>query len=492
MLYIRMFLVMIVSLFTQRVMLQALGIVDYGVYQVVGGFVMMFSIVSSTLSASISRFITFCLGKGDLDELKRVFSTSLSIQFIISLICVLLLETIGLWFINTHLNISDERMSAANWVYQFSICSFVLGLINVPYNASIIAHEKMSAFAAISILETFAKLGIAYAVLLSGFDHLVLYALFLMILSLIVRCIYIFYCRYSFEECAYSWSIDKTLFQKMLGFSGWNFIGSSAGILRDQGVNVLLNIFCGPVVNAARGIANQVNLAVSSFVNSFMTAINPQITKSYANGENEDSFRLVLYGSRFSFFLILLIGIPLCIESKIILDLWLVKYPEYSISFTRLIIFYTLLLSLSFPLITLMLATGNIQRYQIIVGGIQLLNLPLCYIVLKVGLDVRMTYLIMILLEVVSLCARLLMLKSMVDFPLMRFTRDVIFRVMAVLTVALIPPLIIAYSVEESIIRLIIVTFTSFISTSVVVYFIGCRSNERRVVVKKIQSILHR
>ena len=295
-LYVRMLFMMIVSLYTSRVILNALGVEDFGIYNVVGGVVAMFSVISGSLSTAISRFITFELGKGDLCKLNKIFSASVTIQMLLSLIIVVLIESIGVWFLNSKMTIPVDRIVAANWVLQFSIVTFVINLISVPYNAEIIAHEKMSVFAYISILEVIGKLTIAFLIVVSPIDRLVFYAILMCLVAAVIRLTYTCYCRKHFEECTYHFCWDRKLLKSMFGFASWNFIGASAFVLREQGVNVILNVFCGPVVNAARGVSTQVNSAIIGFVNNFMMALNPQITKSYAAGEY--FYMAVIHGDR--------------------------------------------------------------------------------------------------------------------------------------------------------------------------------------------------
>ena len=296
-LYIRMLFLMVVSLYTSRVVLNALGVEDFGIYNVVGGVVAMFSMLSGSLSAAITRFITYELGTGNKENLKKIFSSSVTIQIGLAVLIALLAEAVGVWFLNVKMNIPDARMVAANWVFQFSILTFAINLISVPYNASIIAHERMSAFAYISILEAIGKLAIAFLITVSPMDRLIFYSLLMCAVALLVRLVYGYYCKKHFEECTYHFLWDKELLKRMFGFAGWNFIGASSAVLRDQGGNVVINLFCGPVVNAARGIASQVNTAVHGFVSNFMTALNPQITKSYASGNRDYMMTLIFQGA---------------------------------------------------------------------------------------------------------------------------------------------------------------------------------------------------
>lgn len=319
-LYGRMFLMMLIGLYTSRVVLNALGVEDYGIYNVVGGLVTMFSMLSGSLSAAISRFITYELGKENQDKLSRIFSASVTIQLLLSLIIVILAELIGVWFLNEKMSIPSDRMVAANAVLQISIITFVINLISVPYNAVIIAHERMSAFAYISILEAIGKLVIASLIVASPLDKLIFYAILMCALSVLIRMIYGFYCKRHFNECSYHFRWDKGLLGQMFKFAGWNFFGAGSALLMTQGVNMLMNMFFGVTINAARGVANQVDSTVQQFVNNFTTAINPQITKSYASEDLPYMHKLVCIGSKYSFFLTWFFALPLLLEADIVLN----------------------------------------------------------------------------------------------------------------------------------------------------------------------------
>lgn len=417
-LYFRMLFLMAVSLYTSRVVLNALGIEDFGIYNVVGGVVAMFSVLSGSLSAAISRFITYELGKGNQENLNKIFSSAVTIQLGLAGIIILLAETIGIWFLNVKMNIPEVRMEAANWVFQFSILTFAINLISVPYNASIIAHEKMSAFAYISILEAVGKLFIAYLITITPMDKLIFYAILMCVVALIVRFTYGNYCKRHFNECTYHFIWDKQLLKSMFSFAGWNFIGASSAVLRDQGGNVVINLFCGPAVNAARGIAFQVNNAVNQFVGNFMTALNPQITKSYAAGDRGYMMTLIFQGARLSFYMLLLLSLPILVNTHYILALWLKIVPEHAVLFVQLILIFALSESISQPLITAMLATGKIRNYQIIVGGLQMMNLPLSYILLRLGYFPEVVIVIAICISQCCLAARLILLRGMIGLSI--------------------------------------------------------------------------
>ncbi len=490
MLFFRMALLMIVTLYTSRVILKVLGVEDYGIYSAVGGFVTMFAIISGSLSAAISRFLTFELGKGTEARIREVFSTSVIIQLFIALIVLILSETIGVWFINTQMTIPSERLYAANWVFQFSIITFVVNLISVPYNATIVAHEHMEAFAFFSILESLLRLLISYMIFISPIDNLIFYSCLMCLSSVLMRLIYGIYCHKRFPDSKFCWILDKPLLREMFSFAGWNFIGAGAGILRNQGVNILLNIFCGPLVNAARGIAMQVTSAVQQFTNSFTTALKPQITKSYASGNKEYAFSLVFKGAKLSYILLLLLSLPIILESHTILQIWLGVVPDYSVTFVQLVLIYGLAESISYTMITLMLATGNIRNYQILVGGCQMLNFPLSYFLLKYGFPPECTFVVSIIVAFVCMFLRLIMLKRMIALPISSFLRNVFVRVLGVSVASLIFPLFLVHYMEPSFLRLL---YTTIISTFTILFFaltLGCTTSERHFILNKVVTML--
>lgn len=484
-----MLLLMVVSLYTSRVVLNALGVEDFGIYNVVGGVVAMFSVISGSLSAAISRFITFELGRGDSAGLKKTFSAAVTIQLILSLVIVVLIDTVGVWFLNAKMTIPADRLAAANWVLQFSIVTFVINLISVPYNATIIAHERMSAFAYISIFEAAGKLAIAFLITAFPIDRLMFYAILMCVVAVSVRLMYGYYCKKHFTECVYSFYWDKNLLKRMFGFAGWQFFGSGSYILMTQGVNILLNIFYGPVVNAARGIAVQVDGVVQQFVNNFTTAINPQITKSYAANDNEYMFNLIYSGAKYSFFLVLLMSVPIILETETILYLWLKNVPEHTVSFLRLILAIELLYVLSNTMMTAMLATGRIKKYQIIVGGTGMLVFPLSWIFFKFGFAPEVAFVIQFIIFVVQLIYRLFLLHSMIGMPVKDFIHKVIIRAMVVAFISFLIPSIIHYFINcDGIFKLILVVIISLLSTIVTIYYAGLTDNEKNFAYKAIKS----
>lgn len=448
----------------------------------------MFSMVSSSLSSSVSRFLTFELGKGDTDALKRVFSTSMSIQLVLAGIIVVLAETIGLWFLNTHMTIPVNRLYAANWVFHASVLTFVVNLLSVPFSASIVSHERMSAFAYIGILDVVLRLLIVLFIAYSSlsFDRLIVYALFLVCVACIIQAIYWSYCTQRFEECRLRLSFDIGYWKEMSSFAGWNFIGSTAGLLKDQGVNILLNLFMGPIINAARGIANTVNNVLVSFATNFMTALNPQITKSYAVGDYSYMFSLVERGSRFSYYILLLFVSPVLFEADFVLTLWLGRYPDHTVNFVRLILIVTMCDTLSSTLIKVKQATGNIRNYQLAVGGLLLMNFPISYIFLRYGFPPEYTLVVALFVSVLCLFLRLLFIRKISGFSIKKYLYKVCWNILLVTFISLIIPFIVYTQMENNIIRFIVICILTTSCSLASIYFVGCRRKERQFIKEKL------
>lgn len=491
-LYCRTFLIMIISLYTSRIILDVLGIEDYGIYNVVGGVVAMFSIISSTFSAAISRFITYELGKNDSQRLKVIFSTSINIQFILSFLVVVLGEIIGLWFINYKMQIPIVRLNAANWVFQCSLLTFVINLISVPYNACIIAHEQMKAFAFISILEVILKLTIVYSLLISPFDKLITYAILLVIVGLFIRIIYGAYCKQHFPECTYHLIYEKKILKEMLSFAGWSFLGNSVYILNTQGINILINIFFGVVLNAARGISTQIEGAILQFVNNFTMAINPQITKSYAAGEKEYVFTLICQGAKYSYILLLFFVIPFFLETESILSIWLKKIPTYTAIFIKLSCLCILINSLGNSIITAISATGKIKTYHICITIISILIFPLTWLAYKNGLEVYSSYIIYLIIYIFLLFVRLKILKDLINFPIEMFIRKTLVRIFFISIISIIVPIMIQELLDTSLLRVIMTTVSSTLSIIISTYLLGLEPSEKVTLKNKIRTkIIH-
>lgn len=479
MLYIRMLLTMAVSLYTSRVVLNTLGVVDFGIYNVVGGVVMMFSFLNSSMSSATQRFFSFELGKQDHAQLKKVFSMSVNIHAIIAIAIFILAETIGLWFLNAKLVIPSDRMEAANWVYQFSIFAFMLTIMNVPYNATIIANERMNVYAYISIVEVVLRLIIVFALVWLGFDKLKLYAVLVFGVAAIVWSLYKIYCKRSFKETNYNFYWDKPLFKTLMNYAGWNLFGNIAGVTMGQGINILLNLFFGPTVNAARAIAFQVNSAVSGFVTNFQMALNPQIVKSYAAGDLKYMHQLIFQGAKYSFFLLFAISLPIILETEFILKLWLKIVPEYTVIFTQLVILNVLIDSISGPLMTAAQASGKIKLYQGVVGFLLLLILPVSWVFLSFGFEPQVTIYVSISISLFALLARLIIISPLVNMPISGYINKVVFRIVPVVAVAIILPSIIKTFLPQGVGRLMIIGFLSLVSVIFTIFIIGLTQAER-------------
>lgn len=489
-LYFRTILIMIITLYTSRVILNVLGVEDYGVYNAVGGVVSMFAVLSGALSAAISRYITFELGKNNIERLKVIFSTSLNIQFLISGIIIILGETVGLWFVNTYLNIPPERMIAANWVWQCALLAFVINLISVPYNASIIAHEHMNAYAVISILDAGLKLGIVFLLKVSLLDKLATYAVLTVLVAAIIRLTYGIYCKRHFQECSYVRVKDKALTKEMTSFAGFSFLNNTANILNSQGLNVLINIFFGVTFNAARGIATQVEGAIMQLVNNFTVAVNPQITKSYAVGDKQRTFSLVCVGSKYAYFLMLFFAIPVFLETDFILKVWLKVVPDYAAVFLRLSLIGAMVKMLGNTGYTACMATGDIKNYSIWITSVGILAFPLTWIAFRMGFKAEYAYYVFIAVYVCVEIVRLILMKRMLDFPPSLFLRRVVLRIAVVTVICIILPFFVHMHLETGWSRLLVVILASVISVSVFVALFGMTKGERNSAVAFIRAKL--
>lgn len=481
-LYIRLLFTVAVGLFTSRVILSTLGIDDYGVYNVVAGVVTMFTLFTNSLSAAISRFLTFSLGKGEKDKLTVIFSTSLNIMSGIAVLIAIIMEVVGVWFINTHLNIPSDRLIAANWVFQFSILSFIIGLISTPYNSAIIAHERMSAYAYVSILEVTLKLIIVYMLYVSPFDKLITYSLLVAIVSVVIRIVYGIYCSRNFEECHYHFVYDKSLFKEMTGFAGWNFFGSASFLLNTQGVNTITNIYFNVASNAARGVAGQVDYIIRNFATNFTTAINPQITKSYASGNLDYTYSLICKSSKFCYLMLLFFSVPFMFEAESIMHLWLGNYPSEAPLFLRLSLIITMIDLLGNAPAIAAWATGNIKRYYIYVGTIVNLMFPLSWIAFAIGFPAYISYVIGILVYSLTLITKIFVIKGLIGFSPHRYFNDVVVPITTSTFFAITIPGIVYFSTQRTLINSIIVVMVCLLSTASAIYLFGLTKSERTKV----------
>lgn len=487
-LYVRTMFVMIVSLYTSRVILQALGVEDFGIYQVIGGMVAMFSVISAALSTAISRFITFEIGKGNSDRLKQVFATSIIIQIVISAIVFVLAEVVGIWFMQEQMQIPEGRMSAAYWVLHCSLITFVINLLSVPYNACLIAHEHMKAFAYVSVIEVLLKLGICFLIIISPIDRLVSYAILMAIIALLIRIIYTVYCHRHFEETKVNLKVNKDIFKEMFGFAGWSFFSNTMSIFNTQGVNMLINVFFGVTLNAARGIANQVEGAVVQFVNNFTVAVNPQITKSYAVGDLDGMYRLVCRGAKFSYFLMLVMTLPLICEADIILNLWLTQVPPHAVRLVQLSLVLGVFDCIGSSGYTACMATGKIKKYALIINSIGILEFPLSWIAFRMGGAIEASYYLYIVVKATVVIVRMFLLREMIGLPVKMYVREVFFPIIMTTFCSIIPSILIVFFMQEGLVRLLVSLAIGAVMASLASLYVGMTGNERSVIIAKAKD----
>jgi len=487
-LYIRMFLTLVVGLYTSRIVLQALGINDYGINSVVGGIVTLLTYINNLLSQGTSRFLTIALGEGNIVKLKNVFSACVTMHIIVALITLLLGETIGLWFVNNELNIDPSRMYAANWVYQLSLISCILAIMQVPYNASVISHEKMSIFAYFSIFEVSMKLLAAWLLLHVNTDKLILLATFNFIVSCLTIIFYRIYCIRKFEECTFKLGYDKILYKEIATYTGWNSLGTFAFTVNSQGVNVLLNIFFGTTVNAARGITNTVSNMVSQFINGFQTAVRPQITKYYAQENINEMNNLIINDSKYSSYLVLLIGIPLFFETEYVIHLWLGQVPQHVVTFIRLTIIQLYIQAIDFPIGAGIHAYGKMKLPNLTSSMAYLSILPLSYIAMKLGANPEITYLITITAFPIAMGFDLWILNKYSNIRIKKFIKDVIIKNMIIIIFSSSNIYIMQYFTSQGFIRLISTCTFSTLILSILIFYIGLDKNMRHKIISFIKS----
>lgn len=491
-LYVRMIFVLLVALYTSRVLLDVLGVEDYGVYNVVGGVVTMLGFFNGAMVSSTQRFFSFAIGQGDTDQLNRNYSTILLIQGGLCLLVILLAETLGLWFVRTYLVIPPDRVVAALWVYHFAILSFVITMLQVPYTALLITHERMTPYAYISIGDVGLKLLTVIALPYVPADKLKVYAVLLFAVALITFSVYLIYCKRKFTEVRFVKHRDKGLFRTLLSYMGWNLWGNSATVIMNQGVNILLNIFFGPVVNAARAIAYQVNGALTQLVTNFQLAMNPQIVKSYARGDMDYMHSLIYRGAKLSFFLMFVIALPVGIEADTLLGIWLKEVPAHTVLFTRLVLIQACIDSVSGPLMIAAQASGDIKKYQMYVGGLLILNLPISYIALKRGAPAEAVFIVAIIIAIIALIIRLVILRPLVNLSPKVFTLGVLAPSgFVALCAAGLTFFLHAVLRVHPYVELALIFAAAICITGLCGYYLGFSKRERYFVQTKIKQIAH-
>lgn len=489
-LYCRSLLTIAITLFTSRVVLSVLGVEDYGIYNVVGGVVAMFSIISGSLTHSISRFLNYELGQSQSVNLNKIFCSSIIILFVIGLGILVLGSSIGGWFVNNKMNIPSGSITAANWVLGCSLASFLINLISVPYTAAIVAHERMSAFAAVSLIEVIFKLAIVYLLYYSPIDKLISYSVLMLLISFIMRGIYSIYCSRNFSECQFCLIFDKKIIHEISGFAGWTFFTNGVTMFNSQGVNILINIFFGVTLNAARGIANQAESAIIRFVNDFTTAINPQLVKQYAAGQLDEMYKLTCDGARFSYYLFLCIGLPAVIEAPLIMKLWLGDVPNYTIVLFRLSIIGAMIRSLGNTGDIVCMATGDIKQYVLKISIVGFLVFPLTWISYRLGAPVQITYYIYILIYSIVTTMRLWEMKRLTGFNPLLFIKNVYYKIAIVTCVSIILPLLTTSFMTEGLLRFVAILFISEISIGFSIYYFGLTSSEKFLVLNKVRKAI--
>jgi len=487
-LYFRMLLTMGVGLYTFRIVLATLGIDDYGVYNVVGGVVAMFSFLNASLAGGTQRFLTFELGKNDFEKLKATFSAALNIHILLAIIIFILAETIGLWFLIHKINVPEGRENAAMWVYQFSILAMFLSIIQVPYYASIIAHERMNIYAYFSIIDVSLKLVIVYCLYVSKYDKLITYAVLIFVVNFTIMIIYSLYCMKQFRECRFRLFYDKSLYASILSFSGWSIMGCGAVIGATQGVNIILNLFFGPAINAARGVAVQVNTAINAFVNNFQTAINPQIIKLYAGERIAELHTLLFLNSKFSFCIIWLLSLPVFLKVDVILHIWLVNgnVPEYSALFCRLILLQAMIYCIQRPFVMACHAVGKMRIFQLTTTPVLLLILPLSYILLKLGYPVYLPFVIYVITTIMEFIIEIFLLRRWINLSGIQFLNRVIYPVIIVVLTSFPLPFFLSKILDDTYVSFFIICSLSIVNAMLSIYSFALDKSLR----KKLQTII--
>ncbi len=491
-LYIRTFVSMIISLYTSRKILEALGVSDFGIYNVVGGVITMLTFLNGSMSVATQRFLTVELGKKDRGNYNRIFNMTVLIHIGLAALVLIAAETVGLWFVNTYLNIPVGRMSAANWVYQASVLSTILSILQTPYHASIVSHEHMHIYAYVGLGESFGKLFLVLLLVVYPYDRLIFWGFIMFFFQFLMAIIYRVYCIRQFSECKLHLKWDRAIFYSMLKFTGWNMFGTVAWLLKDQGVNVLMNIFGGPVANAARGVSCQISGAVQGLTGGFQSAVNPQITKRYAADDSEATCRLLCESSKISYFLLFIIALPVMMEADFILKLWLVEVPPMASLFTRIILIESLLSALGNPMITSLMATGDIKWYQIVVGSSLLFIIPIAYIFLKLGFPIETALIVSALFIFLGDVLRVIFCKKQIGLSLRLYGLKVVLPITIVTILSVIVPGIIHYNLSEGWTRLILSTVVSCLIVAILIYTIGLTATERNFIITGIVSRIKR
>ncbi len=491
-LYFRMILLMVVSLYTSRVVLAALGVDDFGIYNVVGGVVAVLGFLNGTLSTSSSRFVTVALAGGDAQNMRKTFAVVFTVNVMLLLIILLLAETIGLWFLYEKMTIPDDRMNAAFWVYQFSVITVAFNITCVPFNASIIAHEKMSAFAYISLIDAFLKLGAAYCITTTPTDRLISWGGALMAIQILNCLIYVFYCHKRFNECRLSLCFDRGMFRQIMGFISWSAYGSFVSVGFTQGLNIILNLFFNPAVNAARGIAVQVQGAVMQFTSNFQTAINPPLIKNTSQKDFESARKLLTVSSKFSFFLLCILGVPLIVEAHYVLQIWLGRVPDYAVQFVQIMLVIGIWGCLANPLRIVNQAEGNIKKFQLYECTILLMIVPVSYFMLKIWPIPILVFLVHLVIDNIAQIIRMKIVLPKIDMSMGSYVKDIYLRIIPVFILSFIVPILINHFIKEGLARFIFSLVLTEMIMMLSIYIIGVTPSERMMLKTSIKKLVNR
>lgn len=478
-LYFRMLLLMLVSLYTSRVVLDKLGIIDFGIYNVVGGIVAMLGFLNSAMANAVQRYLSFEIGKGVENRVNHIFNIALFAHFCIASIVFILMEVFGVWYLNTYMNIPLERLSAANWVLQCSILITLFSIIQVPYNAIIIAKEQMGIYAYISILEAFLKLAVVYLLYIGNFDKLKLYSVLMMLVTIVTLLLYRTYCIKKYSEAKFRWVRDYKTLKEISVFASWNMFGELAWVFTGQGVNIILNLFFGPSVNAARGLSDQVNGAVYRFINNFQTAVNPQLVKDFAKEHLDEMKRLLYRSTRFSYYLMLMLSLPLIFDMDILLQIWLKNVPKYATEFCQLILICSLVSTISNLFSQVARAYGEIRKYQICVSLFLFLNFPLSYFFLSIGASPLSTMTVNIVIQFLLILVRLYFAKKMISLSIFDFVKKVLFPIIRVTLISIMFPLACISFIENENLMYLSIFIVSLFFTAITVWIVGLEASEK-------------
>ena len=487
-----MLVMMALSFLTTRIVLNKLGIDDYGLYNVVGGFVAMFTILNNVLQSATRRFMSISIGEGNQNKINSTFSTSFFLHILIGVVVVFTLETVGLWLLNTQLNIQDGRETAANWVFQFSVISVFLAITQTPYTAAVTSHERFNIYAYMSIFDVIAKLGILFLLVYLPFDKLVVYAFLMCFVNLLSVVLYILYCNNNFVECHISLLIDKFLFKQMLTFSGWDSLGNISAVINNHGLSILLNLFFGTAINASRGLAATVSSTISTFVSGFITAAEPQLAKFYAKGEMKRFESLIFNVSQYTLFMLAIIAVPVMLELDYVLKLWLGEVPDYTSIFIKITVIATFIQYSNLMVLKGIMAIGKVKQITFMTTPMYFLHLPLVWGALKIGWDPTAVYWVGMIPSILGFCMNLYILHKYTGFPSREYFYAIFLKNVCLVGISCILPYFIHISFQEGAIRFIVVCCFSILSTLIIMWFFALNKEVRKMLMSKVKSILHR